>query len=673
MLRDVFGRLTEWGTGQLRLSPAAPAGLVAVAIIVYWSIRDGATDPLVLVPSSLLLVGLLVVVAWTAPGSMPGGTAGAVALLAFAGYVVWCFLSILWSDVEADAWSGANQTLVYFVVYALFAIRPWQASAAQAILGTYSFAIAAVGTWVLLRLDDPDRQVASFINGRLAEPISYVNANCALFAAAVLPAAYLASRKETPVILRGLLLAAAGTLAQLAILCQSRMSLVALPIVVVIYLAIVPGRLRSLLGLLLVAGAVTTSLSALLDVYEAEEAGGGILASIVDAQRAVLLSATALAFVGVAWGLIDRRLELPSRLVRAVGIATIVLISCLGIASMALLADRYGNPRDDVADAWEQFKGDDFSSQEGQPHLVSSLAGAGRYDIWKVALDVFARNPVAGVGVDNFGVDWLRERPNQRDLVSPHSVELRVLQQTGLVGAFLLATFLGGVLVAAWGVLRATDERTRGTAAVALLLFGYWVLHGSIDWLWEVPALSAAAFASLGLVVALSPRDRGDAARPWLVPGALSVVGLFALLTLVPPWLSAREVETALASLRADPEAAYVHLDRARSLNPLSDEPDVLGAVIAAGRGDPGRQRTFLLRAVQRNPYNWYSYLELGLIDARRNERKSSMSWLNRAVDLNPRDATIQFVVERVRAGRPPGRAELEARIASTADLCCRP
>lgn len=671
MLSHVNPGLTERGMRELRLSPAAPAGLIAFAVIVYWAARDGATDPLILVPGSLMLVGLLVVVAWTAPGSMPGGRAGRVALLAFATYVAWCFLSILWSDVEADAWAGANQTLVYFVVYALFAIRPWRAGAAQAVLGAYSVGIAAIGIWVLLRLDQPDRQAASFIQGRLAEPISYVNANCALFAASVIPALYLGSRRETPVVLRGVFLATAGVLVQLAILCQSRMSLVALPIVLIAYFALIPSRLRSLLALLLVAAPVVTSLSSLLAVFEAAEDGPEILTAIVEAQHAVLTSAVVVGFLGIAWGLLDRRFELPPRFVDTAGIVALVLVVCCATASIALAAERYGNPVDQAAAVWERFKADEYVSEPGTPHLVSGFAGAGRYDIWKVALDVFERHPITGIGVDNFAVEWLRERPNDRDLVSPHSVELRVLQQTGLVGAVLLSTFIVAALVAGWGALRRTPDATRGTAAVALLLFSYWGIHGSIDWLWEIPALSAAAFAALGLVVALSP-VRQDARRPWLVPTALSVLGLFALIALTPPWLSAREVATALESLNGGPEAAYVHLDRARSLNPLADEPDVLGAVIAARQGDIERQRALLLRALARNPHNWYPYVELGLIDARRHGRRAGMLWLDRALALNPRDETIQFVVDRVRSGRPPSRAELDERFVRSADLCCR-
>ena len=47
-----------------------------------------------------------------------------VALAALAAYTALSFLSILWADVPGDAWEGANRTLLYLLVFALFACWP---------------------------------------------------------------------------------------------------------------------------------------------------------------------------------------------------------------------------------------------------------------------------------------------------------------------------------------------------------------------------------------------------------------------------------------------------------------------------------------------------------------------------------------------------------------------
>jgi hypothetical protein len=653
---------------EVRESPAAPAGVVALAVILLWSGKDGGSDPLLWAPGSLVLVALLVVVAVAAPGAPAGGRAGIVALAAFAAFVAWCYLSIAWSDVRADAWSGANKTLAFFAIYALFAIRPWRTRPAAGLLGAYSLGITVIGLWEVLslaRLDDPSR---GFIEGRLAEPISYSNANCALYLCAAMPALFLGSRREVPDFLRGAFLASAGVLGELALLCQSRMSVLALPLVLAAYLVVIPNRLRSLVALTVVATVTVLAGSWLLDVYEAISSGAEEHQTVVGARNAMLVTAFVLFVAGLVWSLVDRRLVVPVRVTRWAGVTVAALGIVLVLAGSAAFAHRYGSPVHQVGVWWGNFKGNEYVSSPDTPHLVSGFGGAGRYDIWRVAGDIFADHPVVGIGVDNFSVDFLRERTIDDNPLYPHSVELRLLQQTGLVGTGLFAAFLGAVAVAGWGSLRRGPSARRGLAGAALLVFVYWLVHGSIDWLWEIPALSAAAFAALGLFVALSPR----ASRPWprwATIGSAAAVGSVALVSIGSAWLSARDVDSALGSWRASPESAYEFLDRARTFDPFSDQPDVLGAVIAAQLGDVGRQRTLLERALTRNSHNWYPYLELGLLDSRAGRRAEGLQRLQRAHDLNPLDEAIRFAIAGVRKGDPPTQQEMDALFVRSAEL----
>jgi hypothetical protein len=656
--RGVLERLLR----DLRESPGTPAGVVALAVILFWTARDGATDALVWAPGTLLLVGLLVVVAVTATDAPPGGRAGLVALAAFAAFVGWCFLTILWADVPADAWSGANKTLAYFTIYALFATRSWSVRHAAALLGAYSLGVTVIGLWELHSVSPAGQPTLGFLESRLAVPISYSNANCALYLSAAIPALFLAARKEVPTILRGVFLAAAGVLAELALLCQSRMSLVALPIVLVGYFVLIPSRLRSLVALAAVGVAVALSASRLLEVYEAVFSEVDVADTISAARTATWVSAAALLVTGIAWAIVDRRVELPARVLRAaqIGAAGLAVVAVLSAAGLFL--QHYGDPVDRAGIWWDRFRENDYVTDAETPHIVSGLGGAGRYDVWRVAAAVFVDHPVVGAGVDNFSVDFLRERRIEDNPQYPHSIELRMLQQTGLVGSALVAGFMIAAIVAGWASLRRGPPATRGIAGAALLLFAYWLVHGSIDWLWEIPALSAAAFAALGLFVALAPAGP-PIVRRWPVWAAAGCLGGVALVSLGSAWLAAREVDAALSSWRASPVAAFEHLDRARVFDPFSDEPDVLGAVIAAQRGEVDRQRALLVRGLERNPHNWYPYLELGLIAARRDDRATALRFLAQARALNPIDATVRFALERVREGDPPSQNEIDRQI----------
>jgi tetratricopeptide (TPR) repeat protein len=129
---------------------------------------------------------------------------------------------------------------------------------------------------------------------------------------------------------------------------------------------------------------------------------------------------------------------------------------------------------------------------------------------------------------------------------------------------------------------------------------------------------------------------------------ALAVVSVA---TFLPPWLAARHVAAAQSSWRADPDAAYRSLERARALNPLSDNPDVVAGAIASRRRDDARARIAFRRALERNPSNWYAAMELGLLESVAGRRALALGHLARAFELNPLEGLIEVLSDRIRKG----------------------
>src|SRR5581483_3518745 len=184
----------------------------------------------------------------------------------------------------------------------------------------------------------------------------------------------------------------------------------------------------------------------------------------------------------------------------------------------------------------------------------------------------------------------------------PHSVELRVLAETGLLGAALAVLGLAAALLAcARALARAPEPLARAVAAAALAGFGYWVLHGSFDWFWEFAGLGAPAFALLGLGCALAPRAGASRVAPPAplapdrpvpaggraplrsrrlrrAPPTLAALVLAAAIvaSLTAPWLSALQVQSAARIWVAAPAQAYARLRGAARLNPLADEADLV-------------------------------------------------------------------------------------------------
>ncbi len=338
---------------------------------------------------------------------------------------------------------------------------------------------------------------------------------------------------------------------------------------------------------------------------------------------------------------------------------------------VALVA--FGDPGQRVDSAWSSFK--HGYSENGSGNRLTAGLGSNRYDFYRVALDVFRDHPLAGVGADNFQQQYLAVGRSDETPRYPHSIELRALEQTGLVGAILLLAALGGALAVALPTALRGDPLARAVAAGALGVFAYWLVHGSADWFWEFAGLGAPAFAMLGLAAALGPRPEDHAPARWpLVDAAAprlaaAVVAVAAVVAIGAPWLAAREARRAGATWAADPGKAYAQLRLARRLNPLSDQPDLLAGSIALRENDLGGADAAFARALARNANGSYAMLERGAIASQRGDGPQALALLERAHALNPRDPLTTFALQVAQAGGRVDVAKLNESILAQASL----
>jgi tetratricopeptide (TPR) repeat protein len=309
-----------------------------------------------------------------------------------------------------------------------------------------------------------------------------------------------------------------------------------------------------------------------------------------------------------------------------------------------------------VAHAWNQFK------TKKTPHGGASRLGrlgSNRYDFWRVAWKEFAGAPVAGIGADNYQEAYLRRGKSSESPLYPHSVELRTLSQTGLIGALLLATALGAALAAALVAMRRRGGWGAAAAASGVGAFVYWLVHGSVDWLWEFPALGGVAFALLGIAAGLAPRRTeppGSSRRPVaagpLAAAGVAAVGLVLAVSFAMPWLADRYASDAAAIWGARPARAFDKLDTAAGLNPLSPRPKLLAGAIALRLDRPRAAERYYRQAIDRDRGGAAAYLELGAIVYESGRRAEGTSALERAAELQPRDEVTASVLGRARRGR---------------------
>lgn len=645
-------------------------GLLAVALMVYWAAHGGGYASTTWLPSALAVLGLLAAtVAGLGFDRLRLARPAAIALALLAAYTAFSYLSILWAAAPGVALEGSNRTLLYLLLFALFALLPWRPWTALTALSAFALGIGTIAVVAFARLGSAGEVAGMFTDGRLTAPLGYVNGSAALLLAAAVLAIALAARRELPTLLRGLLLALAAAALQLSVLCESRGWLFALPVVLVLTFALVPGRVRLALWMLPPFAGTLLALPALLDVFKRFDAAGseaGAAAALAGASAhaadVAMLVVTGVLVAGLAMALLDRRVTVSPGMARGAGRAGAVLavvVALAGVATALALTD--GRPDRAIGDYWDRSSGyqptDPGSARFG-------AVGSNRPDFWRVSLDAFADRPVGGLGQDNWGSFYLRERESGEQPRWPHSLELRLLVHTGVVGFALFAGFLVAGLVAALGGRRRAGPLAGAVAAIALLPLVVWVVHGSVDWFWEIPALSgpALAFLALGGTLNRSPAAEYDPAggaathrrAPRLAAaGGLAALGLLAGAVLALPYLADREVAAAGRDWHQDASRAFARLDRAADLNPLSARPDLVAGVIALELDRPRIAGRRFEAALERDGDNWFAYFGRGLAASELGRRARARADYERARSLDPGESLVLEALDRVGSVRP--------------------
>jgi tetratricopeptide (TPR) repeat protein len=680
------GGLTE----SLRKAPATLPALAAMTLFVVCA-GDQAGYPLThWAPGGLVVLALLAIaLAFAGLRAAELPTPVKLALGCLTAYTALSFLSILWAGVPGVAWEGANRTLLYLLVFALFALWPQRGRSAALLLGAWTLASIGLAAFVALHVNAAAHSAVRLDGllpgGRLTYPSDYANANAAQWLIAFWPALLLAREARIHWSVRGLLAAGAVLLAEVALLSLSRGSLYATPVMLALVFALLPGRVRTFALLVPVAAGVGAAAPSVLRVGERIEHGQRATAAVHLAATTTFLAALAVGLVVAAGAAIESRRAFSHASTRRVrrGVGAVAIATLVAVLVGGLLAA--GNPVTRARHAWDTFKSGKGYAANGNGNRLTSGLGSARYDFYRVAADEFVAHPLVGIGADNFAEPYLRHRRSEETPHYPHSVELRTLTETGLAGALLALAGLGAALVAGWRALRQpSDPLARAVAAAALAGFAYWVVHGSFDWFWEFAGLGAPAFAMLGLACALVPRrgvpetdhdSRGSASAPSshsrsrglstrrLGIAAGAIVALAAAASLTAPWLSQLEIQSAARVWPKAPVTAYHRLNDAARLNPLSDEPYLVAGSIALRFGDLPRADHEFALALGRTPGDAYATLELGAIASVRGDRSSALALLARAARLNPRDPLTRAALSLVRARRRVNIVELNRSI----------
>lgn len=666
-------KVAKWLEGHVE-APRARAlalalpGLIAIGTGVTMVVFDGGFGPAVWSPAGLLLLALLVfVTAPEAPRGLSFKSPAGLMLAAYIAFVVFNYLSVLWADVPADAWAGANRALAFGLALAIAVKCRWSRDARLAALALTGFGLLAiaVGTLAVGALGDPLRQ---FVEGRLSDPTGYANATAALCLMGAFPLLHLAATRVLAWPLRGMALGGTVVLVQIALLTQSRGGALALVAAAIVYIVLVPQRWASLLCAGVVAGLTALAFGPLTDLIDVATAAG-FESRLEDARAAIALSAATAALLGAAGGLLGGRLPTLGTGARRAGNWGLVALAA-AVAALVLVA--IGNPGEWVGERWDDFRSSGYSRVDRGENRFGGSLGSNRYDYYRVALDEFERHPVGGIGSENFLVPYLQQRRSVEAPHFPHSLAFRLVVQLGAVGSLAFVAFFALAMLALGRALRGAGRTEAGIAAAAFATFAVWVAHGMVDWLWAFTGLGVIAFALLGVAIRCGEApaagavaaDRGDVGtgrRAGRAAG-LAVTAVVAA-SLLLPWLAARYESAAYDSVSAgNLNVALERFDRAAAANFLSAEPLVAKGVVARRGGRPAVAVAAFKEGIEREPANWLAHLELGISLAQDGRRRVAVRQLEIARRLNPGQPVLSQVLRDVDGGRPvdPTRVERE-------------
>ncbi len=435
--------------------------------------------------AAILVWALVLALALTGESSLPRTLPGRLALGGLALLTFWSALSVSWAPLRGPAIEAVERLVLYSGALllavgvlrtraALRALEPALAAGAMLVIG-YGLAGRLLPGIVHL-----DRSRSA--GGRLEQPITYWNAEGTLAALGIVLCARLAADRTRPVAMRIAAAAATAPLGAGVYLTYSRGAIAGAVLGLAVLVALVPtvGQLRAS-ALALVAGAAAAATAAALPGVAALEGP--------DPRRDGAIALVVLVLLVVGTGLLAARSgtwpdrSLPHR--RRLGWAGGIVAAAVAVGLVA-------------AGLGERPTTAELAAGAKAGRLTT--ASSNRYEYWRVGLGAFRRKPLTGLGAAGFRVEWLRERTIPEAVRDAHSLEMEVAAELGLPGLLAFGMMICGTALAARRAMRAHAAAAAGPTAALLV----WFLHASIDWDWQLPAVSLPAIALTGALIVLA-------------------------------------------------------------------------------------------------------------------------------------------------------------------------
>jgi hypothetical protein len=647
----------------------------ALAGVAFGAAGGSELSRTTIVEVLLVILGGAIVAAAIAWGGS-GRQHGALTVALFAALAALTALSVTWAEVPSLAYVEAGRTLAYLAVFAAAVAGARLAPrATPAVVTGIVLAATAAVLYALAARIWPGSIGESEISNRIGQPFQYWNAVGSTAALAVPGLLWLGTRRGAPVAGRVLAYPALGAAILALLLTQSRGAVAAAIAGTLLWLAIVPLRLRAL-SLIALAGAAAAPVAAWglskdgfstpAEPLSVKESIAGEFGLLVLLMLLVLVVAGVLVNVGLQRGVP------PLQVRRRIGIVALVVAAAVPLAAFTSVAFSDGGIGGAIGDRVDQLTSESQTSptDEGAGRLTQASSTRGKY--WREAGRVFEDRPFSGLGAGNFQTARLRHRTDTSVTRHAHGFVPQTLADLGIVGVAISTLLLLAWLVAA---ARATGLHPRRNGArrdwdadrlalvAATLMAIVFGLQSAIDWTWFVPGPTAMALVAGGFVAGRAPLGQPDPAialpavpsPPRLLAAAgVLVAAIVTAWAIWQPEASDRQIRDALRLSDAGQlDQAIAKTDDAADSNPLSSDPLLTRAAIETQAGREGDARRTLEAAVLKfpgEPESWYrlAAFQLGTLD----QPSKAGATVRAAIYLDPKNAKYQslFLLARARA-----------------------
>ncbi len=612
--------------------PLAIRGIVfaaAVGLVLIYALRGGSYDIVAFEEYGLVIwvalagalaLGLL-------PRSRPALPV-LVLLGALLAYSAWIALSLTWTESSERTFAELARSLDYLGLATLIAFATGQ--------GTWRPALAGLGTGGMIvcvlavgsRLfpsafpDDGVSSAAHFY--RLSYPFGYWNA-VAAWGAMCTAFGLVWSAHADRRLVRALALALVPVAYLMTYLSYSRAGIAGTAVAGTAAVLLSRNRLTALLNTAIAAGGSVIAVFAVRGAPDIANATG--TRGLDGAIGGIVLGAAVCALGAVATGALNADRPRVPRSVALSGAAVLAVV--LAIAGAALgprLASR----------AWHSFTRPAVVTQTNDPTQRLLNFSGSRYDVWKVAVRAFRHEPLTGTGAGTFEF-WFNQHGGDAEFaLDAHSLWFQNMAELGAPGLLLIIA----VAVSALWTLVAVRRRARraasaGAAAAGLALFVVYLVHASVDWMWQSTAITALALAVTAATGARLSRRVGRLQAP--VRGGLAVGALVCAAVQLPGLLSTTEIRRSQsAERRGNPSLALAWANDAVSAEPWSASASEQRGLVLEAAGRYASAAQDIRHAVSEEPTNFVHWIVLARIDTERGQLNAAVADYRRAHMLRP-------------------------------------